>query len=123
MTYLVILSDRLTIKLKIAYLRAILNQECSWFDTVNTNEMSSRLSKEAVAVNRALGEKMGFIVLSFSMSISGFGFAIYKGWLLSLLLLCAIPILGGIGVYMSKVAASGYEVNMRAYSQSAGYAE
>jgi len=94
--------------LKTAYLRAILNQECSWFDTVNTNEMSSRLSKEALSVSRALGEKMGFIVLSFSMTISGFGFALYKGWLCSLLLLCAIPVLGGIGVYMSKVASSGY---------------
>jgi len=31
-TYLSIMADRLTVKLKVAYLRSILNQECSWFD-------------------------------------------------------------------------------------------
>lgn len=122
-TYLSIMADRLTLKLKVNYLRAILNQECSWFDQVNTNEMSSRLSKEAGSINRALGEKMGVIVWSFAMSISGFCFAIYRGWLLSLILLGALPVLGGIGTYMAKVATSGYEINMKAYSQSAGYAE
>ena len=123
MSFMNIMADRLTMKLKIAYLRAILKQECSWFDEVNTNEMSSRLSKEAVSINRALGEKMGFIVWAFAMSISGFGFAIYRGWLLSLILLGAVPLLGGIGIYMTKAASTGYEVNMKAYSQSAGYAE
>ena len=115
-TYLSIMADRLTLKLKVAYLRSILNQECSWFDQVNTNEMSSRLSKEAGSINRALGEKMGLIVWSFAMSISGFCFAIYRGWLLTLILLAALPVLTGIGFYMAKVASSGYEINMKAYS-------
>ena len=78
--------------------------------------MSSRLSKEAGSINRALGEKMGLIVWSFAMSISGFCFAIYRGWLLTLILLAALPVLTGIGFYMAKVASSGYEINMRAYS-------
>jgi len=59
---------------------------------------------------------MGLIVWSISMSVSGFCFALYRGWLLSLILLGALPVLGGIGTYMAKVASSGYEINMKAYS-------
>jgi len=36
---------------------------------------------------------MGHIYLSFAMSASGFIFAFFRGWLLTLLILAAFPIL------------------------------
>ena len=58
--FLVIMSERITKKTRVAYLRAILRQEIGWFESsVNITELSSRLSKECMAINVALGEKMG----------------------------------------------------------------
>lgn len=43
---LVIMSERVGKKTRVAYLKAILSQEISWFDKVNITELSARLSKE-----------------------------------------------------------------------------
>jgi ATP-binding cassette subfamily B (MDR/TAP) protein 1 len=43
---LVVLSERLGAKTKVAYLNAILQQEISWFDEINPTEFSVRLVKE-----------------------------------------------------------------------------
>jgi ATP-binding cassette subfamily B (MDR/TAP) protein 1 len=48
---LLLFSDRVTKKIKVKYLKAILNQESSWFDTINPSDLSARLSKEAAAIH------------------------------------------------------------------------
>jgi ATP-binding cassette, subfamily B (MDR/TAP), member 1 len=58
---LVIMSERIGMKTRVAYLRAILQQEIAWFDEINVTELSARLSKECQAITKALGEKMGTI--------------------------------------------------------------
>ena len=52
----------------------------------------------------------------------GFAFAFYWGWLLTLILLATVPvmILSGLGMAYSM---EGGEDSLRAYAQSAGYAE
>jgi len=50
-------SARITAKFKSQYLRAILRQESSWFDLINYNELSARLTKETLSISRAIGEK------------------------------------------------------------------
>jgi ATP-binding cassette subfamily B (MDR/TAP) protein 1 len=45
-TFLVVMSERLGRKTRIAYLRAILQQDIAWFDEINVTELSARLSKE-----------------------------------------------------------------------------
>lgn len=41
-----------------------MRQEVAWFDQTNVQELSSRLSKDAAAIQRATGEKAGFMVYS-----------------------------------------------------------
>lgn len=58
--FLVIMAERIAKKTRVAYLRSILNQEVGWFESsVSTTELSARLSKECLAIQTALGEKMG----------------------------------------------------------------
>jgi ATP-binding cassette subfamily B (MDR/TAP) protein 1 len=90
---LVIMSERVAMKTRIAYLRAILMQEVGWFDTINVTELASKLSRECQAIQIALSEKMGLILLSMSMSISGLFFAFFRGWWFSCILLFAFPAL------------------------------
>jgi uncharacterized protein (DUF697 family) len=40
----------ITAKIKKAYLKAIMNQECAWFDLINYNELTARLSKETLSI-------------------------------------------------------------------------
>lgn len=60
--------------------------------------------------------------MSWAGFLFGFAFAFYWGWLLTLILLASLPvmILSGVGMALSM---GGSEEALKAYAQSAGYAE
>jgi ATP-binding cassette subfamily B (MDR/TAP) protein 1 len=120
---LLLFSERVVKKTRTKYLEAILRQDSSWFDTVNPSELSARLSKECQSMQKALGEKMGTIILAFAMTVAGLAFAFTKGWSFSLVLLAVFPFLGFTTSLMAKVMAQGSQETMKAYGQSAGYAD
>ena len=45
-SFLVIMSERVGRMTRVAYLRAILQQDIAWFDEISVTELSARLSKE-----------------------------------------------------------------------------
>jgi ABC-type multidrug transport system fused ATPase/permease subunit len=62
-------------------------------------------------------------MLALSMCVSGLFFAFFRGWLFSLALLAAFPILATITHFITVAMQSGFTQNMKSYGQSAGYAE
>ena len=116
-------SEKIVRKIRTSYITAILRQECAWFDTNNPAELSARIGKETLAIQRALGEKMGMILLAFAMTTSGLAIAFVKGWSFSLVVVAAFPFIMIGTTLLNKVVQSGFTANMKAYGQSAGYAE
>jgi len=92
-----------------------MNQEIAWFDSINTSELSQRLSNECLAIQRAVGEKLGTIILSFAMSFSGLFFSFFKGWFYSAILLCYFPIMLFGAIFIGVAFSRGFSENMRAY--------
>ena len=62
-------------------------------------------------------------MLTFGTSFAGFFFAFFRGWLLSCILLVAFPIIFIMIGMLFKAMRSGFQNNLKAYGQSAGYAE
>lgn len=91
--FLLMFSELVGFKLKVAYFEAILKQDIAWFDSINPSELSAKVPKEVMAMQRALGEKMGTIILSIFMCISGLFFAFLKGWKFSFVLLALVPLI------------------------------
>jgi len=85
--------------------------------------MSSKISKEVSAIQRGLGQKIGQTLMSIAMLITGLGGAFYWGWKFTLLLIGVLPFVSLSGVGMAMSLESGTAATMRAYAQSAGYAE
>lgn len=112
---LLIFSERVTKKTRAKYLEAILRQESAWFDTTNPSELSARLGKETLAIQKALGEKMSTIIIAFSMTIAGLTFAFSKGWSFSLVILAVFPVVAISTSLMTKIMQSGFQENMKAY--------
>jgi ABC-type multidrug transport system fused ATPase/permease subunit len=100
-----------------------LNKDAEWFDFNNPTEMSSKIAKEVSAIQRGLGEKVGSIFMAISSFCLGFLFAFYFGWLMTLILLVALPVMALMGVGMAISMQDGFKESMIAYSQSSGYAE
>ena len=110
-------------RIKERYLTAILRQECAWFDQVNYTELSARISRETLAIQRSLGEKAGAVTLSLCTGISGIVVGLTKGWALTLCILGATPFILTVGGLLNHILTSGTTKNLVAYSQSAGFAE
>lgn len=109
--------------MKTNYLKNILDQDSAWFDQVNYTELSSRLTKDVDTIQRGVGTKFGQIVYSLAMCVSGLFVAFYKGWTLAFAMLGIGPILIiGMSIF-SGIMMKRQGVTMRAYAQSAGYAE
>lgn len=81
------------------------------------------MAKEVFSIQKALGEKIGMIVFSVSLSVSGVIIALVKGWNYALVIMCAAPFLALATVLLAYRMQSGFREVLAAYSQSAGYAE
>lgn len=104
-------------------MRAILNQECAWFDQINYTELSARISRETLAIQRGLGEKAGNVTLAMGTIIAGIVVGALRGWAISLCILAIMPMIAISSLAYFKSLASGSAKGLMAYSQSAGYAE
>lgn len=106
-----------------AYFSKCLDLDAAFYDRNNPTEMSAKISKEISAIQRGLGEKVGTIIMSVGNFIFGFVVGFYWGWLYTLILMAVVPIVGIAGAGMGASMETGLTATMRAYSQSAGYAE
>ena len=121
--FLSIFSIQIGTKMKIAYFDQALRKDADFYDVQNPNEMAAKISKEVGAVQRGTGEKIGNIMMSSSNFILGYFAAFYFGWKLTLILLLGLPAVMLSGVAMGASFETGAIENMKAYAQSAGYAE
>lgn len=101
----------------------MLDQESAWYDQVNYLELASRIGKEVDQIQSGIGNKYGQILYAVCMCLSGFVVAFVKGWTLAFAMLGVGPIMMiGMTIFAS-VMQKRTVASMRAYGQSAGYAE
>ena len=100
-------AERVAFKVKLKYFEKCLEKDAEYYDLNNPTEMASRISKETSAIQRAIGEKFGNIVMSISSFFLGFIFAFYWGWILTLILLGTFPFMMLTGVVMGVTVQGG----------------
>jgi hypothetical protein len=61
--------------------------------------------------------------MALAMSCGGMFFAFFKGALFSTILLAYFPLIFGMTYFITVAFSSGFIQSMKAYGQSAGYAE
>lgn len=83
---------------------------------IDTSSLSSNLGKECQSIQRAIGEKLGTLVVALSMAMSGIIFSMLKGWYYCLLLLLYFPIIFLMGFLIIFAVSRGFSDNMKAYA-------
>jgi ATP-binding cassette subfamily B (MDR/TAP) protein 1 len=122
-SFLGIFAEKATRRLRKTYLKALFQQDCTWYDNCNYTELSSRLSEECRQIEKAIGEKQGLMLQGLAMGFSGIIISIYKGWTFGLVLLFLLFPIIGMMIINVKVTSKGIEESLKAYGQSAGYAD
>ena len=118
-----IFAENIAYKTKISYFKAMLEKDAGFYDENSAMSVASRISKETAAIHRGLGEKVGQVVMSYSALLIGFVFAFVIGWYYSLILVASMPVIMCAGGLAGAALMSGMAEAMRAYANSAGYAE
>jgi len=74
---------------------------------INYTELSARISRETLAMQRALGENSGKISNAAAMTVSGLVLGFTKGWSLALCILGLSPVLMVLVTIFGKIMVSG----------------
>ena len=118
-----IFAENIAFKTKVYYFKNMLEKDAGFYDEVNAASIASRITKETGAIQRGLGEKVAQVIFSYGSFFMGIFFAFFLGWYFTLILLAFVPIMLLGGGLFGAALMSGMAESMRAYAQSAGYAE
>lgn len=104
--------ERQATRIRGLYLKTILRQDISFFDTqTTTGEVIGRMSGDTVLIQEAMGEKVGKFIQFASTFLGGFVIGFIKGWRLAIVLCSCIPALvvagGAMALFMSKMSSRG----------------
>jgi len=116
-------ADTMARRTKENFLESVLKQESAWFDANNSNELAARMTKESMSICKAVGEKPGLLLQAAGMSICGLTIGFTLGWSLALTMLAIVPVMSIVGIIFSSAGATKFAKSLKAYGQSAGYAE
>lgn len=88
-----IAATKLVKRLRVLFVRKLLSQEVSYFDTLGAGAVSVRVTTNANRIQMALAEKFGLVLFAISMFFSAFIIAIVTQWKLALIGSSIIPLL------------------------------
>ncbi|KAL0918191.1 hypothetical protein M5K25_010185 [Dendrobium thyrsiflorum] len=97
--------ERQVAKMRLAYLRALLDQNIEIFDTeASTGEVISAITSDIIIVQDAISEKVGNFLHYISRFLCGFAIGFSRVWQISLVTLSIVPLIavaGGIYVFVA----------------------
>lgn len=97
--------ERQAAKIRMAYLKSMLNQDISLFDTeASTGEVISAITSDIIIVQDAISEKAGNFLHYISRFLAGFTIGFIRVWQISLVTLSIVPLIalaGGIYAYVT----------------------
>ena len=86
-----IIGEKQAIEIRKRYFRSLLKQEIAFFDSINPNELSTKIADECKTIEEGIGEKVATFSYSLTMFIAGFIIAYIKGWQLALVCTGVVP--------------------------------
>ncbi|KAL1312835.1 hypothetical protein HN51_039417 [Arachis hypogaea] len=116
--------ERQAARIRGLYLKTILRQDIAFFDKeTNTGEVIGRMSGDTVLIQDAMGEKVGKFVQLIATFVGGYVISFVRGWLLTLVLLSALPILAIAGAALAITIEKMATIGQNAYAKAAHVVE
>jgi ABC-type multidrug transport system fused ATPase/permease subunit len=120
--FLTITSERQMQRVRKAYFTSLLRQEVSWFDTVGSGTLTTRITADTMEMQSGMGEQLGLFLRFTSQFLCGFILGFVQGWELTLLLIGVTPLLAVGGATMMIALASASKQGLSAYAAAGGIA-
>ncbi|KAG1703630.1 Multidrug resistance protein 1 [Nymphon striatum] len=105
------------------FMKSILRQEISWFDTNQTNDFSSQIGENLLKLQQGIGEKVTMSLYFLSTFLISVIVAFIYGWKLTLVILSIMPLLIFSSGVIASIQAKFANKELKAYSNAAAIAE
>ncbi|XP_015954693.1 ABC transporter B family member 2-like [Arachis duranensis] len=116
--------ERQAAKMRMAYLRSMLNQDITLFDTdASTGDVISAITSDIIVVQDALSEKVGNLMHYISRFAAGFAIGFVKVWQISLVTLGIVPLIALAGGAYAYVTFGLVARVRKAYVKAGGIAQ
>ncbi|CAG8490812.1 6915_t:CDS:10 [Gigaspora margarita] len=99
------------------------NVNITFFDTVSTGDVTTRISGDISLFQEGISEKVGQILQYAATFFGGFIIGFIKGWKLTLVLCTVFPLMAAAGGFMARALSRGTSEGQDAYAAAGGVAE
>ncbi|VDM81161.1 unnamed protein product [Strongylus vulgaris] len=114
-------AEKIVHKLRQIYLKAILRQEVSWFDELQTGNLTARLTEYVPEIG--LGDKLSLFIQMVSAFVAGFGVGFAFSWSMTLVMMAVAPLIVISAYWMARIVATRTQVEQEIYAVSGAIAE
>jgi len=115
--------ERQAIEIRKRYFKSLLSQEIAFFDSINPNELSTKIAEECFNIQSGIGEKVSTFLYCIAMFVVGFIIGYIKGWQLALVLTGFMPLLSVTGAIFVYAVQKATNINTNAYSKAGAISE
>ncbi|KAG5333271.1 MDR49 protein, partial [Acromyrmex heyeri] len=118
-----IAASRQISRIRKIFLKAVLRQDMSWYDTNTSTNFASRINEDLEKMKDGMGEKLCIITYLITSFVSSVIISFVYGWLLTLVMLSCAPIIIIATAFVAKVQSSLSAMELAAYGQAGSVAE
>ncbi|XP_014474963.1 PREDICTED: multidrug resistance protein homolog 49 isoform X2 [Dinoponera quadriceps] len=105
------------------FLRAVLRQDMTWYDTNTSTNFASRITEDLDKMKDGMGEKLGIFINLVSSFTASIVISFVYGWKLTLVVLSCAPTIVIATAVVAKVQSSLSALELAAYGQAGSVAE
>ncbi|EZG61984.1 putative multidrug resistance protein-like transporter family ATP-binding cassette domain protein [Gregarina niphandrodes] len=116
-------AERQVARIKRQYIQSALRLNVGFYDTVDVGTLASDVETSCVQIRNGVGNKTGEIFKNLSLFITGYVVALTKHWKMTLIMTCAVPILGGALMVMIRSIGKSAEKSKESYTVAGSIAE
>ncbi|KAI3521330.1 hypothetical protein L1887_10793 [Cichorium endivia] len=119
-----LVGERSAHRIRTAYLRSILRQDVTFFDTeTSTSEIMHGISSDVAQIQEVMGEKMAHFVHHICTFICGYTVGFIRSWKVSLAVLAVTPLTMFCGMAYKAVYVGLATKEVNSYKKAGGIAE
>ncbi|KAM0031914.1 putative ABC-type xenobiotic transporter [Helianthus debilis subsp. tardiflorus] len=119
-----LVGERSAHRIRTAYLRSVLRQDVTFFDTeISTSEIMHGISSDVAQIQEVIGEKMAHFIHHLCTFICGYIVGFKESWKVSLVILAVTPVTMFCGIAYKAVYVGLATKEVSSYKKAGGIAE
>ena len=115
--------EKASIEIRKRYFKSLLQQEIAFYDSINPNELSTKISEECFNIQQGVGEKVATFCHCIGLFFAGLIIGYIKGWQLALVLTGFAPVMGVAGSIFMLSMQKLSKVNNETYARAGAISE